>query len=169
MSEGIRGNGPPRAPVSPKPAAPERMGAGEVTDGRGEATPQAAAESPAKLDVFEASGAGPRPQVKQELQAITTQRQIAGVHFSDQELQKLATQLVVVFKRNPKAASRAARAKLATRAILRGSGSTKLAKLLAKLDGQEAEEMENDIASMIADSPRLGEWLDNISDEASRT
>lgn len=168
MSDGIRGNGPPRPPVATTPKALERAAASEVSEARHEAVHEAGAEAPHPLDTFEASGAGPRPQLKQELQAVTAQRQLMGVQFSDQELQKLASQLVLVFKRNPKATSRAARAKLATRAILRGSGAPQLAKILAKLDEQEAEEMENDIASMVADSPRLGEWLDSISDEAGR-
>ena len=168
MSEGIRGNGPPRPQPSSPQARLERASTGEVGEAHAELVHEASSgEAHPPLDVFE--GGAPKAQVKQELQSIASQRALSGVQFSDQELQKLAGQLIVVFRRNPKATTRAARAKLATRAILRGSGSGRLAKLLGKLDEQEAEEMEGDIASMIAESPRLGEWLDSISEEAGRT
>ena len=162
MSDGIRGGGGPTRP--PLPTTVDRTASPDAAEVR---TPQGAPEAPSEgarpLDVFENSGANRAPR---ELKLTTgATRSLSDVQFNDQELAKIAATLIAIVKKNPKA-SRANRAKAFTRAILRGGG--KLARVIEKMDEQEAERMFDDIATILADSPRLAEWIDSVSDEANR-
>ena len=49
---------------------------------------------------------------------------------------------------------------------MRGRG--KLAKIFDRLDDKEAEQMFEDIANILSDSPRLAEWVDSIAEEATK-
>jgi hypothetical protein len=166
MTDGIRsrppGNPLPTRPSGPAegakreaPAAPEPMAGKEASQVGG----------PAGKDVYVAGSASrPAGQVAKGAQAGAA-RNLGDVQFSNQDLAYLASVLAGIVKKNPKA-SRGARAKSFTRAILKGKG--KFAKVLERMDEQEAEQMFDDIASMLNDSPRLAEWIDNVTEELQK-
>lgn len=121
--------------------------------------------SQASRDVFEAGGgARPAGPLAKSGQANAA-RSLADVQFSNQDLAYLAGVLSSIVKKNPKA-SRTQRAKSFTRAILKGKG--KMAKVIERMDEQESEQMFDDIASMLSDSPRLAEWIDNVAEELQK-
>ena len=160
MSDGVR-NRPPPSPgmARARPAKPLEM---EASVAANEAS--ASKEAPASRDVFEGGGALQRTQVKQQIQAVAN-RSLSELQFSNEDLAYLASTLVALAKKDPKA-SRAKRAKTFTRAILRGRG--KMARMLDRLDEKEAEQMFDDIANILSESPRLAEWIDSITEEAQK-
>lgn len=166
MSDGVRSR-PPTAPGVNRPIKSETTETAEIrppAEAQAAAGAAAAKEAPQGKDVFEAASAAARTQVKSQIQAIAS-RSISDLQFNNQDLAFLATTLIALVKKNPKA-TRAARTKMFTRAILKGRG--KMAKIIERMDEKEAEAMFDDIASILNESPKLAEWIDNVTEEISK-
>lgn len=160
MTDGIRS----RPPASPGVSTPQSKEVGKRDTSPAPEPMSNKEASQATRDMYVAGG-GARPGGVAKPAQAAAARTLADVQFSNQDLAYLANVLAGIVKKNPKA-SRSQRAKSFTRAILKGKG--KMAKVLERMGEQEAEAMFDDIASMLSDSPRLAEWIDNVTEELQK-
>lgn len=122
--------------------------------------------SPGVHDRFERQQGGVAgSQLGNHLQALARHGAPAKVVFSNEDLAYLANTFAALIRQNPKA-SRAKRAKLFTKAILKGH--KKLGKLLEKVPEDEAEELFASIADSLDGSPVFAQMVDNVTDEANK-
>lgn len=105
------------------------------------------------------SGSG----LKAHLQTLAARAAPGKVTFSNEDLAYLANTFAALIRQNPKA-SRSKRAKLFTRAILKGN--KKLGKLLEKVPEAEAEAMFDAVADALDGSPVFAQMVDQVTDEA---
>jgi hypothetical protein len=128
-------------------------------------------------DIGAAKGEGIRDRFERQQSAVTSaqlgpqlqglaSRGVTGkVVFSDEDLAYLANTFAALIRKNPKA-NRAKRAKLFTKAILKGH--KKLGKLLEKVPQEEAEALFGAIADTLDQSPVFAQMVDHVTDEASK-
>ena len=162
MSEkiGRRPPGPPRAPAAPRKSEATESGATKAPSDLG------GAKGKAIKDRFERQqAAATGAQLSAHLQALANRGVTGKVVFSNEDLAYLANTFAALIRKNPNA-SRAKRAKLFTKAILKGH--KKLGKLLEKVPQDEAEALFGAVADALDQSPVFAQMVDHVTDEASK-
>jgi hypothetical protein len=161
MSEkiGRRPPGPPRTAARrpsdvTDPGAPK--GAGEVSTGKGQGI----------TDRFERQQSGiTSSQLGSQLQSLATRAPPGKIQFTNEDLAYLANTFAALIRQHPKA-NRSKRAKMFTKAILKGH--KKLGKLLEKVPQEEAEKLFDSIGEALDQSPVFAQMVDHVTDEASK-
>lgn len=152
----------------PGPSRPPTVRSTETTDSGAhkaqvETNP---GRGPAVRDRFERQTGGVSGnQLGTHLQALARHGAPGKVTFSNEDLAYLANTFAALIRQNPKA-NRAKRAKMFTKAILKGH--KKLGKLLEKVPEEEAEELFASIADSLDGSPVFAQMVDNVTDEANK-
>ena len=157
--------------IGRRPPGPPRT----TTPRKNEATDSGASKAPGELsgvkgesikDRFERQQIGVAgAQLGPQLQALASRGVTGKVIFSNEDLAYLANTFAALIRQHPKA-NRAKRAKLFTKAILKGH--KKLGKLLEKVPEEEAEALFGAIADTLDQSPVFAQMVDHVTDEASK-
>jgi hypothetical protein len=108
---------------------------------------------------------GPASALKTQLQTLVRGTASGRVQFSNEDLAYLANTFAALLRQHPKA-SRSKRARLFTKAILRGH--KKLGRLLERVPEEEAEQMFEAIADALDGSPVFAQMIENVTEEAGK-
>lgn len=117
-------------------------------------------------DRFEKQPSGPAgAQLGNPVPSVSPRAAPGKIAFTNEDLAYLANTFVSLIRQHPKA-NRSKRAKMFTKAILKGH--KKLGKLFEKLPQEESEKLFDTIGDALDQSPIFAQMVENVTDEASK-
>lgn len=148
-TSGVGGSGGPRVPADPATQRSQNADAGAKTDAS-----KAPVTEKKVMDSFV------RSNVPGRLQALAGQKGVANLQFSDQALAQIAGHFAAWLRKNA-GADRKKRARMMAKLIMKHK---KFGRIFDDSDEAELEDMFEQIAGQLDESPVLAQLVDEVTD-----